>query len=319
MEEYEAGLTWETNRRRIEGGRLKGFETAPARFSRVILGDHLWSKQREIVEAVATHRRVAVQSCHDIGKSFCAATAVAWWLSCWPPGEAFVVTTAPTFPQVKFILWKEIARAHRKGRLPGRTNQVEWWIDGEIVAYGRKPDDLDMAAFQGIHARRVLVVVDEACGVAILDVREVVANMIRSTPTSLHPARVCAPGGRLWGHLRFCGPRFGDDATMNGPIRGRSSTRSAPTSPKRISARSGPAMRWSSSSWTKPSESGVTRCRRRRQCRACYRDSRLNASRRGSILSDRAAVGCRLPREGPSSASSRSGRPRFAPSCSLTR
>jgi hypothetical protein len=85
---------------------------------------------------------------------------------CWPPGEAFVVTTAPTFPQVKFILWKEIARAHKKGRLPGRTNQVEWWIEGEIVAYGRKPDDLDMAAFQGIHARRVLVVVDEACGVA---------------------------------------------------------------------------------------------------------------------------------------------------------
>jgi hypothetical protein len=67
---------------------------------------------------------------------------------------------------VKFILWKEIARAHRKGRLPGRTNQVEWWINNEIVAYGRKPDDLDMAAFQGIHARRVLVVVDEACGVA---------------------------------------------------------------------------------------------------------------------------------------------------------
>jgi hypothetical protein len=64
--------------------------------SSLAVGDHLWSKQREIVEAVAKHRRVAVQSCHDIGKSFCAATAVAWWLSCWPPGEAFVVTTART-------------------------------------------------------------------------------------------------------------------------------------------------------------------------------------------------------------------------------
>ena len=65
------------------------------------------------------------------------------------PGEAFVVTAASTFPQVKFILWKEIARAHKKGRLPGRTNQTEWWIEGEIVAYGRKPDDLDMGGLSG--------------------------------------------------------------------------------------------------------------------------------------------------------------------------
>jgi hypothetical protein len=122
-------------RRVGERGRLKGFETEPSRFVQTVLGEHLWSKQREIADAVAVHRRVAVQSAHDVGKSFLAARVVAWWLSCWPAGEAFVVTTAPTFPQVKFILWKEIARAHRKGRLPGRTNQVEWWIENEIVAY----------------------------------------------------------------------------------------------------------------------------------------------------------------------------------------
>jgi hypothetical protein len=79
------------------------------------------------------------------------------------------VTTAPTFSQVKAILWREISRAHRKGHLPGRLNQTEWWRAGEICGFGRKPrdtvDELASSGFQGIHAARVLVVVDEAAGV----------------------------------------------------------------------------------------------------------------------------------------------------------
>jgi hypothetical protein len=35
----------------------------------------------------------------------------------------------------------------------------------EMVAFGMKPSDTDPAAFQGIHARFVLVVFDEACGI----------------------------------------------------------------------------------------------------------------------------------------------------------
>jgi len=35
----------------------------------------------------------------------------------------------------------------------------------ELVAFGRKPDDYNPTAFQGIHARKVLVVFDEACGI----------------------------------------------------------------------------------------------------------------------------------------------------------
>jgi hypothetical protein len=47
-----------------------------------------------------------------------AARIAAWWLDVHPPGEAFVVSTAPTFSQVRAILWREIGRAHRKGGLP---------------------------------------------------------------------------------------------------------------------------------------------------------------------------------------------------------
>jgi hypothetical protein len=125
----------------------------------------LWSKQRETIQSVRDHRKTAVHSCHETGKSFVAGTTVCWWLDCHLPGEAFVVTTAPTAPQVEAILWREINRLHRDAGLPGRTNLTEWYIGRELVAFGRKPSDYNTHAFQGLHARKLLVVIDEACGV----------------------------------------------------------------------------------------------------------------------------------------------------------
>jgi hypothetical protein len=125
----------------------------------------LWSKQREIMEMVRDNPRTAIASCHEIGKSFTAAVTVCWWLDTHLPGEAFVVTTAPTAPQVKAILWKEINAIHERGGLNGRTNLTEWYLGSRLVAFGRKPSDYNDSAFQGIHARYVLVVLDEACGI----------------------------------------------------------------------------------------------------------------------------------------------------------
>ena len=127
------------------------------------LGEHLWSKQAEIARSVAAHLRTAVQSCHGSGKSYTAARVAAWWLDSHTPGDAFVVSTAPTYSQVRAILWREIGRAHAKGHLIGRVNQSEWWIGDEIVGFGRKPSDYNHEAFQGIHAAAVLVLIDEAC------------------------------------------------------------------------------------------------------------------------------------------------------------
>jgi hypothetical protein len=129
------------------------------------LGQTVWSKQREILTSVRDHRRTAVHSCHGIGKSHVAALTISWWLDSHPPGQAFVVTTAPTTAQVRAILWRYVRRFHKSVGLPGRVNQTEWLIDEEIVAYGRKPADHDDSSFQGIHDRYVLVVIDEACGV----------------------------------------------------------------------------------------------------------------------------------------------------------
>lgn len=125
----------------------------------------LWSKQQEVIESVRDNAETAVHSCHNTGKSFNAAVACCWWLDAHPEGSAFVVTTAPTGPQVKAILWREIGRVHKAAGLSGRTNLTEWYMGGELVAYGRKPSEHDPTGFQGIHAEFVLVVLDEACGI----------------------------------------------------------------------------------------------------------------------------------------------------------
>lgn len=147
--------------------KADGWRVDGAAWVRERLDEYVWSKQEEILTALAVpgRPRVAVRSCHGAGKSHIASRAIAWWLDTHPPGTAFVVTTAPTFHQVRAILWRYIRRAHRVGKLPGRVNQTEWHMDDEIVAYGRKPADHDEGAFQGIHADHVLVVIDEACGV----------------------------------------------------------------------------------------------------------------------------------------------------------
>lgn len=102
--------------------------------------------------------------------SFLASLIVAWWIDTHVKGDAFAITTAPTGPQVKAVLWREIARRHSEGNLPGRMNTTEWLCQvasgkEELVAMGRKPSDYNPTAFQGLHAPALLFVIDEACGV----------------------------------------------------------------------------------------------------------------------------------------------------------
>jgi hypothetical protein len=165
----------------------------------------MWSKQRTVAELVRDNRYVAVPSCHDSGKSFTASRLASWWLDVHAPGEAFVVTTAPTTAQVEAILWREIGKAHRKGKLPGRiTLDAKWYLGQELVAYGRKPADYDQAAFQGIHAKYVLIIIDEADGVpkSLFEAVDALATNVNARVLAIgnpdnpasHFATVCKPG-----------------------------------------------------------------------------------------------------------------------------
>jgi hypothetical protein len=203
------------------------YDNDPALWGSTVLGEFFWSKQTEILRSVSQNRYTAVQSCHDAGKSFIAARAAARWIAEHDPGEAFVVSTAPTSAQVSAILWREIQRAHRKGALAGvitTAGYPQWKLGGELVGYGRKPADYSDSAFQGIHARYVLVIIDEACGVTkqLYDAADALATNANARvlaignpddPTS-HFATVCKPDSG-WNVIRIDGlgtPNFTQDA-----------------------------------------------------------------------------------------------------------
>lgn len=132
--------------------------------------EHAWSVQQEIMRALVDDRRVAVPSCHGVGKSHIASRIAGWWIDQYgdDPTEVFLVTTAPTASQVAVVLWRYISQLHRQAELPGRINRSpypQWILDQDIVGYGRKPADYEESAFQGVHATHVLILVDEACGI----------------------------------------------------------------------------------------------------------------------------------------------------------
>lgn len=120
-----------------------------------------------------------------------AGVLAAWWIAVHydeSPDQTIVVTTAPSFPQIRTNLFAEmkmeLARSHdpkypdgtNKGDsylpLPGVINSsgntAEWKdTQGNLLAIGRKPAEGDViTTFAGIHRRNVLFIIDEGGGVS---------------------------------------------------------------------------------------------------------------------------------------------------------
>lgn len=186
------------------------------------LNEYAWGKQREIAESLAKNRYTAVKSCHDAGKSFIASRLGSWWIDVHKPGDAFLVSTAPTNAQVGAVLWREILRAHSKADppLPGKIVQSgypQWKLDsGEMVGYGRKPADYSESSFQGIHSLYPLILLDEAGGIpkALFDQVDALATNENARvlaignpddPTS-HFADICKPDSG-WNVIQIDGLR----------------------------------------------------------------------------------------------------------------
>ena len=140
----------------------------------------LWWKQEDVLNAVMRERRVAVKSGNGLGKDFTAAVAVLWYLHCHDP--AIVLSTAPTFRQVRHVLWRQIHRLHRGAAdtLGGTMLDTRWELAEDRYALGLSADGADQ--FQGFHCPNVLVVVDEAEGV-----HEEIYEAVDSVMTSQNP------------------------------------------------------------------------------------------------------------------------------------
>ncbi len=155
-------------------------DNGPVRFASDVLGVRLWSKQEEVLRAVERERRVAVKSGNGLGKDFTAAVAVLWYVHAHDP--AIVLSTAPTFRQVRHVLWRQIHRLYRNASdtLGGTMLDTRWEVAEDRYAMGLSASEADQ--FQGFHCENMLVVVDEAEGVA-----EPIYEAVEAVMTSAHP------------------------------------------------------------------------------------------------------------------------------------
>ena len=121
---------------------IKRYRGDPVAFSREVLRFDPWSKQREILESARDHTRTAVRSCHAAGKTATAARAAVWFLAVHPHSK--VITTAPTWAQVRDLLWREIRLGHAAsdgfvgGELFDTRLELDW--AGRRGDAGNRPD-----------------------------------------------------------------------------------------------------------------------------------------------------------------------------------
>lgn len=142
---------------------LERAQSDPVWFVRHVLGGYPWSKQRQILESVRDRNRTAVRSGHGTGKTKVASWAALWFLFSHPNSR--VITTAPTWAQVKELLWREIRTAHAAAKVPlgGKPNQTDLDLGDGWFALGLSTNEPER--FQGHHAEHLLLIADEASGV----------------------------------------------------------------------------------------------------------------------------------------------------------
>jgi hypothetical protein len=133
----------------------------PVKFAEYMLGHEVWGKQAQILAAVAEHPRVAVKACHGSSKSFAAAEAAIYWVTRYSDG--IVITTAPTYEQIKNVLWREIHKSLKGSRLAyPKPNLTELRLSPSNYILGWSTNE--GIRFQGLHGH-ILFIIDEAPGV----------------------------------------------------------------------------------------------------------------------------------------------------------
>lgn len=155
--------------------KLSIYKDDPVAWASDVLGKHLWSKQAEIAQSVVDNTHTAVVSCNGAGKSAVAGILGSWWIAVHDAYEVAMIASAPTYPQIARVLFRELSDNHKTSALRGMalpgyiTQSQEWKLNdeyGTLIGFGRRPADTDIvSAFQGIHRRYVMVILDEAGGI----------------------------------------------------------------------------------------------------------------------------------------------------------
>lgn len=158
-------------RRREWVARALGFRGDPVGYVRSILGMEVTPTQRDILESLAKHSRVAAKSHHSLGKTFVAALATSYHYD--TLARSIIYITAPSWHQAKELTFKQVILIRRE--------HVPAFARGEILdAMIRDEDKTERLrhyikplnaekgeGFQGEHSAPILVVMEEATGIPL--------------------------------------------------------------------------------------------------------------------------------------------------------
>lgn len=150
----------------------------PAAFAVGALGVTPWSRQRDILAAVAdgANTRIAIRAGHKVSKSNSAALVAIWWAIF----GGRVIILAPTERQVKEVIWRELRLIKQAAPYPlggdlARDPGTGWRFPGEAQIIGFSTDEPERLG--GFSGRSVLFIVDEASGVDDVMFEAIEGNM----------------------------------------------------------------------------------------------------------------------------------------------
>ena len=149
-----------------KASEYKKYERDPIGYIEARFGGILTDEQKEICLSLLGRKITCVQASHGVGKSYLSALLALWFVEA---VEGRVITTAPTARQVGEIIWGEIRKRNKAFTVGGRYTSSPYHklvlIEDKAWAIGFAAEDRNTNAFQGLHAEKLLIIIDEACGV----------------------------------------------------------------------------------------------------------------------------------------------------------
>jgi hypothetical protein len=141
---------------------------------------------------------ISIMSGNGTGKDAWSSITLLWFLSCFP--EAYGLATANSAKQLRNVLWREINKWMRNSKKPSQTQKetileqlFEWqaekvfwkeykgkeWFVEAVTINTNASEDEQAEAIAGRHERHMIIIVDEASGIA-----QSVFNKLEATMTS---------------------------------------------------------------------------------------------------------------------------------------
>lgn len=161
-------------------------------------------QQEKILNDISKYSRIAAHTGHGIGKTTIGSWTLLWFLFTRPHSK--VITTAPTWRQVKDLLWTEVHKWARQMELekmgwtfPYDLQKTRLNIQEEWYATGEATDD--PIKLEGYHAPSILYLIDEAKGVPDGNFDSIEGGM---TAREAKMIMLSTPGGTLGKFYQVC-------------------------------------------------------------------------------------------------------------------